>query len=227
MRFDILTLFPEFFEKFLQVSILGRAIEKNKIEINLFDIRKFSKDKHKKVDDEPYGGGAGMVMTCQPLFDNIEYVKNLKKDQSPVIFFTPHGKKFNQELAEKFIDFEKNKDQKKIDKRFILLCGHYEGIDQRVRDKLVDLEISIGNFVLSGGELAAQIFIDVISRLVPGVLGKKESHEKDSFSACFDRKIEYPHYTRPAVFENMKVPEILLSGNHGEIEKWRMNNLKN
>ncbi len=217
MKFEVLTLFPEAFESFLSTSIIGRALEAGKFEVELWNIRDFSTDKHKKVDDIPYGGGAGMVMTCQPLFDCIEHVKNLKDDKAPVIFFTPSKEIFNQEIAEKISrDFD----------RVILLCGHYEGIDQRVRDELVDLEISIGNFVLTGGELPAQIFIDAVSRLLPDVLGKEESHQEESFSAKLDRKIEYPHYTRPENFRGKKVPEVLLSGHHAKIEEWRKDNCR-
>ncbi len=212
MRFDILTLFPELFDSFLCTSIIGRAIADKKIEVNLFNIRDFSKNKHKKTDDVPYGGGAGMVMSAQPLFDTIEHVKNLEKDKAPVIFLTPHGDTFRQELAEELVA---------KGRRIILLCGHYEGIDQRVRDHLVDREISIGDFILTGGELPAQVVIDGLARLCPGVIGKAESHEEESFSRKLDRKCEYPHYTRPENFRGMKVPEILLSGHHGKIEEWR------
>ncbi len=212
MRFDVLTLFPELFDSFLTTSIIGRAIEAKKIEVNLFNIRDFSEDKHKKVDDVPFGGGAGMVMTPQPLFDAIEHVKNLKKDKAPVVFLTPHGQTFRQEIAEEMSEKYT---------RIILLCGHYEGIDQRVREHLVDQEISIGEYVLTGGELPAQVVIDGVARLCPEVLGKSESHEEESFSAKLDRQCEYPHYTRPADFRGTKVPEVLLSGHHAEIEKWR------
>jgi len=219
MRFDILTLFPEAFESFLVTSIIGRAIKEKKIEVQLFNIRDFSEDKHKKVDDIPFGGGAGMVMTCQPLFSAIKHVKKLKKDKAPVIFFTPHGETLNQEKVESFVE-------QKMCSRIILLCGHYEGIDERVRQTLVDREISLGNFVLTGGELPAQVFIDAVSRLIPGVLGADESSQEESFSISLERKLEYPHYTRPAEFEGMCVPEVLLSGHHKKIEKWRMKKLR-
>lgn len=219
MRFDILTLFPEAFESFMQSSIIGRAIKSGIIEINLYNIRDFADNKHRKVDDVPYGGGAGMVMMPQPLFDSIDFVKNLVKDSAPVIYLTPHGKRFCQEMAEDL-------SQKVKYKRLIFLCGHYEGIDQRVRESLITQEISIGDFVLTGGELPAQMVIDAVARLVPGVLGKEESHQEESFSEKLDRKLEYPHYTRPARFRGMDVPEVLLSGHHAEIEKWRKNHLK-
>ncbi|MCF7918168.1 tRNA (guanosine(37)-N1)-methyltransferase TrmD [Candidatus Gracilibacteria bacterium] len=214
MRFDILTLFPEAFESFLKTSIIGKALNKKKIEVNLFNIRDFSTDKHRKVDDIPYGGGAGMVLLCQPLFEAIRFVKKLKRDKAPVVFLTPQGKTLDQLLVETLVGDTKGK-------RIILLCGHYEGIDQRVRDSLVDLEISIGNFVLTGGELPAQILIDSMARLVPGVLGKKESHEEESFSRTLEGMLEYPHYTRPEEYEGLRVPEVLLSGHHKKIEDWR------
>ncbi len=219
MRFDILTLFPEAFESFLSSSIIGRAVKEKKIEVNLFNIRDFADNKHHKVDDVPYGGGAGMVMSCQPLFTCIKHVKKLKKDRAPVIFLTPQGKTFDQILVEKLVATHKNK-------RLILLCGHYEGIDQRVRDTLVDQEISLGNFVVTGGELPAQIIVDAVSRLIPGVLGKEESFEEESFSLSLDRKLEYPHYTRPEEFEELNVPAVLISGHHQKIEEWRKKNCK-
>jgi len=219
MRFDILTLFPEAFESFLSSSIIGRAVKEKKIEVNLFNIRDFADNKHHKVDDIPYGGGAGMVMSCQPLFACIKHVKKLKKDKAPVIFLTPQGKNFDQILVEKLVTTHKNK-------RIILLCGHYEGIDQRVRDTLVDQEISLGNFIVTGGELPAQIIVDAMSRLIPGVLGKEESFAEESFSITLDRKLEYPHYTRPEEFEGLKVPEVLISGHHKKIAEWRKKNCK-
>lgn len=214
MRFDIITIFPEIFASYFQESILSRAQEKGLIEIHTHNLRDYTDDKHKKVDDIPFGGGAGMVMTPQPLFDCIEAVKKLNK--GPVIFLTPQGKTWTQSKAEKFAA---NSD-------IILLCGRYEGIDQRVRDQLVDQEISIGNFVLTGGELPAMVLIDSITRLIPDVLGKEESHLEDSFSKKLGRKKEYPHYTRPANFRGHKVPDVLLSGHHKKIEKWRQDNLK-
>ncbi|MCF7830580.1 tRNA (guanosine(37)-N1)-methyltransferase TrmD [Candidatus Gracilibacteria bacterium] len=219
MRFDILTLFPESFDSFLSSSIIGRAVKEKKIEVNLFNIRDFADNKHHKVDDIPYGGGAGMVMMCQPLFASIKHVKKLKKDKAPVIFLTPQGQTFDQPMVEKLAKTYKNK-------RIILLCGHYEGIDQRVRDSLVDQEISLGNFVVTGGELPAQIMIDAISRLIPGVLGKEESFQEDSFSDSLERKLEYPHYTRPEEFEGLKVPEVLISGHHQKINEWRKRHCK-
>lgn len=215
MRFDIITIFPNIFDSYLNESIIKRAQKEKAIEIHIHDLRKYSKDKHKKVDDIPFGGGAGMVMTTQPLHDAITAIKKVNK--GPVIYLTPQGKTFTQSKAENF---------SKKNSQMILLCGRYEGIDQRIRDTLVDQEISIGSYVLTGGELPTMIMIDAISRLIPGVLGKEESHLEDSFSKAFDRKKEYPHYTRPADFKGMKVPEVLLSGNHKKIETWRKKNLK-
>ncbi len=212
MKFTVLTLFPEMFASFMSESILSRALDKNLIEIQFLNIRDYSKNKHKKVDDIPYGGGAGMLMACQPLFDCIEEAKNKAKKRHLVIYFTPQGKKLTQIKVERFAE--------KYDE-IILLCGHYEGIDQRVIDTLVDLEISIGDFVLTGGEIPATLFIDAVSRLIPGILGKKESHEEESFSKKLGRKKEYPHYTRPENFRGLKVPEVLLSGDHKKIEEWR------
>ncbi len=214
MRFDILTLFPNLVLPYFEDSILKRAIESRAIEIHVHDIREWSKDKHKKVDDTPYGGGAGMLMTCQPLFDAIKAVKKLNK--GPVIYMSPAGKRLKQITAEKL--------SKK--KSVILLCGRYEGIDQRVIDSMVDEEISLGDFVLTGGELAACAIVDAISRLIPGVLGADESSEEESFGKALERKKEYPHYTKPAVYEGMKVPDVLISGDHEKIKKWRMKNRK-
>lgn len=203
MKFDILTLFPEMFEGIKQ-SIIGKAIEKDLIEVNLINIRDFSKDKHKKVDDTPYGGGAGMVMKPDVVYDAYS---SIKSDNSKVIYLSPKGKTLNQ---------EKVKELSKED-HIILLCGHYEGIDQRVLDEIVDEEISIGDYVLTGGEIPAMVLIDSVSRYVDGVI-TKESVEEESFS---NGLLEYPQYTRPEVFLNRKVPEVLLSGHHENIKKWR------
>lgn len=215
MRFDILTIFPKIFDSYLKESIIKRAIQKKLIKIVIHDIRKFSKERHQKVDDVPFGGGAGMVMCPQPIYDAIKSVK--KSNKGPVIYLSPKGTEFKQIIAEKF---------SKKNKEIILLCGRYEGIDQRIIDSMVDMEISIGKYVLTGGELPAMIMIDAISRLIPKVIGKEESHTEDSFSKALKRKKEYPHYTRPAVFKGLEVPKILLSGNHKEIANWRNKNLK-
>ncbi|MBL4694148.1 tRNA (guanosine(37)-N1)-methyltransferase TrmD [Candidatus Gracilibacteria bacterium] len=214
MRFDILTIFPEIFDSYIKESIIKRAQEKDLIEIHIHDIRSFSKDKHKKVDDIPFGGGAGMVMTAQPLHDAITAIKKLNK--GPVIYLTPQGKTLTQTKVEKFAKLP----------GMIFLCGRYEGIDQRIRDTLIDQEISIGSYVLTGGELPALTILDAVSRLIPGVLGKENSHLEDSFSKAFNRKKEYPHYTRPANFKGMEVPEVLRSGDHKKIDKWRKSKLK-
>ena len=203
MRFDVLTLFPNMFD-ILNESILGRAQEKNLININVVNIRDFSKDKHNKVDDTPYGGGAGMVMRADVVYDCYNSVKT---DNSKVIYLSPQGKTLNQ---------DKVKELSK-EKHLILLCGHYEGIDQRVIDEIVDEEISIGDYVLTGGELPAMVLIDSVSRYVEGVLNK-ESIQEESFT---DDLLEYPQYTRPEVFRGKKVPEVLLTGHHQNIEKWR------
>jgi len=203
MKFDILTLFPEMFEG-INKSIIGKAVEKNLIEINLINIRDFSKDKHKKVDDTPYGGGAGMVMKPDVVYDAYQ---SIKSDNTKVIYLSPKGKTLNQ---------EKVKELSK-EKHIILLCGHYEGIDQRVLDEIVDEEISIGDYVLTGGELPAMVLIDSVSRYVEGVI-TSESVEEESFS---NGLLEYPQYTRPEIFLDKKVPEVLLSGHHENIRKWR------
>ena len=203
MKFDVLTLFPEMFEPIKQ-SIIGKAEEKKLIDINLINIRDFSKNKHKKVDDTPYGGGAGMVMQADVVYDAY---KTIKDENAKVIYLTPQGKVLNQKKVEELSKQE----------HLILLCGHYEGIDQRVIDKIVDEEISIGNYVLTGGEIPAMVLIDSVSRYVDGVLSEGSISE-ESFSQGI---LEYPQYTRPETFEGVKVPEILLSGHHKNINKWR------
>ena len=203
IKFDCLTLFPEMFDC-LKQSIIGRAIENENIELNLINIRDFSKDKHKKVDDTPYGGGAGMVMKADVVYDAY---KSLKNDDAKVIYMSPQGKTLNQKKVEELSKYE----------HLIILCGHYEGIDQRVIDKIVDEEISIGDYVLTGGEIPAMVLIDSVSRYAEGVISK-ESIEEESFT---NGLLEYPQYTRPEVFEGEKVPEVLLSGNHQNIAKWR------
>ena len=203
MKFDVLTLFPEMFEQ-LNSSIIGRAKEKNLIEINLINIRDFSRDKHKKVDDTPYGGGAGMVMMPDVVYDAY---KSVEDKNAKVIYMSPQGKKLTQKKVEELANEE----------HLIILCGHYEGIDQRVIDKIVDEEISIGDYVLTGGELPAMVLIDSVSRYNSGVIAE-ESREEESFA---NGLLEYPQYTRPEVFEGVKVPEVLLSGHHANIEKWR------
>ncbi|MBW4862975.1 tRNA (guanosine(37)-N1)-methyltransferase TrmD [Paraclostridium sordellii] len=209
MRFHIMTLFPEIFNSYMSESIMKRAVEKAIIEVNIYNIRDFSTNKHKKVDDYPFGGGAGMVMTPQPIYDTYKYIVDKFNIEEPrVIYLTPKGKVHNQEIATDMSSYED----------IILLCGHYEGIDQRIIDSIVTDEISIGDYVLTGGELPALILIDSISRLIPGVLNQNESFEEESFK---DNLLEYPHYTRPREFMGMEVPEVLLSGNHKKIDEWR------
>jgi len=215
MKFDILTLFPEMFKSYLNESILKRAQQNKHITIKLHNIRDFSKDKHKKTDDSPYGGGAGMVMTPQPLYDAIKFVKRTNK--GPVIYMSPKGPKLTHTRAKRYAASTKS---------FILLCGRYEGIDERIRELLIDEELSIGDYVLTGGELPAMVFIDAVSRFIPGVLHDSDSAEEDSFSRKLGGKKEYPHYTKPAEFKGLKVPEVLMSGNHKEIENWRKKHLK-
>ncbi|MDP2642885.1 MAG: tRNA (guanosine(37)-N1)-methyltransferase TrmD [Candidatus Peregrinibacteria bacterium] len=220
MRFDILTIFPNIFDSYLNQSILKRAQAKKLIEIHVHDIRTYSKQSHKKVDDIPYGGGAGMVMTPQPIYDAIKALKKVNKGR--VIYFSPRGHLLTQQRAEKLL----KELIKKPKTGFILLCGRYEGIDERIIEMSVDEEISIGKYILTGGEIPAMTFVDCVSRLIPGVLGKEESHLNDSFSKALKRKKEYPIYTRPRVFKNKKVPDVLFSGNHKDIEQWKNQHLK-
>ena len=203
MKFDVLTLFPEMIEP-LKTSVIGKAVEKERIDINLINIRDFSEDKHKKVDDTPYGGGAGMVMKPDVVY---KAYQSLHKEKAKVIYMSPQGKTLNQQIVERLSK----------ENHLIILCGHYEGIDQRVLDKIVDEEISIGDYVLTGGEIPAMVLIDSVSRYVEGVL-KQDSIQEESFS---DGLLEYPQYTRPEIFEGESVPEILLSGHHEKIERWR------
>lgn len=205
MKIDILTLFPEMFDS-LNHSILARAQKNNLITINVTNIRDYSKDNNKRCDDYSYGGGAGMIMTPQPLYDAIRAVKT---DDSYVIYLSPKGKLLKQSKVEEMA---------KNHSHLILLCGHYEGIDERIIEMLVDEEISIGDYVLTGGEIPAMVLVDSIARYIPNVLGNNETTSEESFS---NNLLEYPQYTRPSVFMDMKVPEVLLNGNHQEIAKWR------
>ena len=204
MKIDILTLFPEMFET-LNHSILERAQKNNLLKINVQNIRDFSKDKHKKVDDTPFGGGAGMVMTCQPLFDAINSVKT---DEAKIVYMSPKGKLLKQNVVVELAKCE----------HIIIVCGHYEGIDQRVIDHFDMEEISIGDYVLTGGELPAMVLVDAVSRYVDGVLSEGSTDE-ESFS---NGLLEYPQYTKPRVYEGLEVPEVLTNGNHKEIEKWKI-----
>jgi len=209
MRFDIITIFPELFTGVLECGILRRAIEAGKIVVRIVDLRDFTADRHRSVDDRPYGGGEGMVFMPGPLFDAVESCCGEEKDPaSTVVLLTPQGKTWSQQMASEFNTLS----------HVVLICGRYEGVDQRVIDQLVDAEISIGDFVLSGGEIAAMVVLDSVTRLIPGVLGNSNSAVNESFSSGL---LDYPQYTRPAVFRGLNVPEVLLSGNHAEIEKWR------
>jgi len=205
MRIDILTLFPKMFEGVLGESIIKRARKKGKVDIRVHNLRDWTDDKHRKVDDKPFGGGPGMVIKPQPLFDA---VLDLKKRSSKVILMTPQGKTLDQPIAKKLSGY----------KHIIIVCGHYEGIDERFRKRLVTDEISLGDFVLTGGEIPAMALIDTLVRLVPGVVGDKDSLEFESFASGL---LEYPQYTRPAEFRGLKVPEVLLSGDHNKIDLWR------
>ena len=203
MKIDILTLFPNMFDGFLSESIIKRAIEDNKVTINIHDIRKYSKDKHHKVDDYGYGGGAGMVLMPEPIFDAVD---DIKTKDSYIILMTPQGVKYNQKEAKTLL----NK------KHIIIICGHYEGFDERIRS-LADIEYSIGDYVLTGGELPSMVITDSVVRLIDGVI-TSESHENDSFE---DNLLDYPVYTHPVEYKGMKVPDVLLSGHHENINKWR------
>jgi tRNA (guanine37-N1)-methyltransferase len=209
MRIDILTLFPEMFSGVLGHSILQRAEEKKTVSYHVTNFREFADNKHKTVDDYPYGGGAGMVLKPQPIFDAVESLTEQTNEANPrIILLCPQGERYTQKKAEELAE----------EKHLIFICGHYEGYDERIRTNLVTDEISIGDYVLTGGELGAMVVIDSVVRLLPEVLGKEESHQQDSFSTGL---LEHPHYTRPADFRGMKVPDTLMSGNHKLIEEWR------
>lgn len=214
MRFDIISLFPESFQSYFGVSMLKRAIEKNLIEIHTHQLRDFAFDKHKTVDDTPYGGGAGMVLKVEPIAACLEAVKNLKSNDSApkatrTILFSAKGKVATQEDVKRLAEYD----------RLILLCGRYEGVDERVAEYLVDEELSIGEYVLTGGELPAMIVVDAVARLVPGVLGNSESVVTESHAVL--GTVEHAQYTKPEEWQGKRVPEVLLSGHHAEIEKWR------
>ena len=206
MKIHVLSLFPDMFSGVFGSSILKKAQEKGAVEFAVTDIREYSENKHKQVDDYPYGGGAGMVLKPEPMFNAVEAITEGRKPR--VILMCPQGERFTQKKAEELAQEED----------LVFLCGHYEGYDERIREHLVTDEISIGDFVLTGGELPAMTVIDAVVRLLPGVLGQADSHIQDSFSTGL---LEHPHYTRPADFRGMKVPDVLLSGNHAKIEQWR------
>ncbi len=209
MRFDVLTIFPEMFTSFLNTSIIRRAREQGQINVNVTDIRAYSRDKHRRVDDYPFGGGPGMVMQAEPIFLTLEALVG-KEGLSglPVILLSPQGEIFNQDLASQLAEKE----------RMVFICGRYEGIDERVRQVLVTREISVGDYILTGGELPAMVVIDAVTRLLPEVIGAAEGIKEDSFAMG---TLEYPQYTRPRSFRGLKVPEVLLSGNHERIRLWR------
>ena len=213
MQFEVFTLLPEVFPPYLESSILLRARQRGLIDVRVHNIRDYTHDKHHTTDDTPYGGGGGMVMKPEPVFEAVESVLGIATDHAPpmsvpVVLLTPQGRVFTQRVAEELTRYE----------RIALLCGRYEGVDERIREHLVTDEISVGDYVLTGGELPALLIIDAISRLIPGVLGDPTGAEDDSHSMGL---LEYPHYTKPSEFRGWKVPEILLSGDHGKIEKWR------
>jgi len=208
MKFSILTLFPEMLAATLDDSIIGRAKNAGILEINYINIRDFSTNKHKKVDDYPYGGGTGMVMTCQPIFDAYQSIVKDLPYKPKTIYLTPQGKLFRQSVAKRL-----TKEQ-----HIILICGHYEGVDQRVLDEIVDMELSVGDFVLTGGEIAAMAVVDAVGRLIDGVLPNEDAHSKESLNNSL---LEHPQYTRPFDWNGKTVPEVLLNGNHAEIEKWK------
>jgi len=207
MRFDILSLFPEMFLSVFESSILKKAREKALIEIHVHDIRVYAAGKHRVTDDAPFGGGGGMIMKVEPI-DRALAALDLQSGEGPVILMSPQGTPFRQEIAEELAACQ----------RLVLICGHYEGVDERVKEHLADREISIGDFVLTGGELSAMMIVDAVSRLIPGVLGNSESASKDSFSSGL---LEYPQYTRPQEYRGWKVPDLLVSGNHRDMDDWR------
>lgn len=209
MRIDVLTLFPKMIEEPLGESIIGKAVEKELLEINVHDFRQYSDNKHKQVDDYPYGGGAGMLLKVQPIYDNLKAIEAETSNQSKrVILLDPAGKPFNQKMAEEFSQEE----------QLVFICGHYEGYDERIRSLVTD-EVSLGDYVLTGGELGAMVMIDATVRLLPDVLGNQTSAKTDSHSTGL---LEHPQYTRPAEFEGMGVPEVLMNGNHRLIEEWQL-----
>jgi len=207
MRFDIITIFPEIFRGVFEFGIIRRAVEAGLIEINIHDLRDYTHDRHRQVDDRPFGGGAGMVMKPEPLFRAVEAITHSATDVSTVLL-SPQGRLFDQRVAEEFA----------VRERVVLICGRYEGVDERVVEHLANDEVSIGDYVLSGGEIAAMIVVDAVTRLIPGALGCDQSAECESFSAGL---LDYPHYTRPAEYRGMKAPDVLLGGNHAQIERFR------
>ena len=239
MRFDIITIFPTIFDSYFHEGMIRKGTEQKLLDIHIHNLRDYSTDKWKKVDDIPFGGGAGMVMTPQPLIDAVKALKKL--NSGPVIYLSPKGETLTHTKAKRWASqWQKSpiynsqtkdglnkasKPLKSAKPGAILICGRYEGIDQRVIDLCVDLEISIGKYILTGGELGAMVLIDAVSRFVPGVLGDENSHLEETFSRKLKGKKEYPHYTKPRNFSGLEVPEVLLSGNHAKINQWRQNHL--
>lgn len=209
MRFDILTLFPGMFEGYCQQSLLKLAIRNGLVEVHTWDFRQWATDKHQSVDDKPYGGGPGMLIGCQPVYDCVEAVQAKGDRPGQLVMMTPQGRRLDQKLVEELAEYD----------RLVMLCGRYEGFDERIREGLKPLEISVGDFIANGGEVPAMLVVDTVIRLIPGVLGDETSAKYDSFSNA--GLLEYPQYTRPREFRGMSVPEVLLSGNHQEIERWR------
>ncbi len=213
MRIDILTLFPGMFQNFLSESIIKRAQGKGIADIRLYNIRDYSTDKHRKADDKPFGGGPGMVLLVEPIYNALKHIRRrdiprLRSGQAKVVLMSPQGKKFDQNAAKRLAKL----------KRLVIICGHYEGVDERVRESLADEEISIGDYILTCGEVPAMVLVDAVVRLIPGVLGDKDSTASESFE---ENLLEYPQYTRPASFRGMRVPAVLLSGDHKKIAVWR------
>jgi len=209
VRIDVLTIFPDAISPFVRASLLGKALERGLVDIRVHDLRDYATNKHRKVDDEPYGGGVGMVMTPEPFFAAVEAIApDRTRDDPRVILLSPQGRRFEQRVVKELAALP----------WIVLLCGRYEGVDERVAEHLADEELSIGDYVLAGGEAASLVVIDAVTRTVPGVVGEPESVARESFE---DGRLDHPHFTRPESFRGMRVPEVLLSGNHGEIERWR------
>lgn len=210
VRFDVITIFPEMFANFSSSGVVGRALSSRILDLYIHDLRDFSNDKHRKVDDYPFGGGPGMVLKPEPVFGAVESIVNARSESIPIVLMSPQGRPLTNKIA---ADFSSNS-------QVVIICGRYEGFDERIRTHLATDEISIGDYVISGGELASMVLMDSVARFVPGVLGDETSAQNDSFS---NGLLEHPHYTRPADFRGLKVPDVLLSGNHSEINKWREN----
>ncbi len=209
MRFDVLSIFPDIFTSYLQQSLLKLAIERGLVEVHLWDFREFTEDKHQKVDDKPFGGGPGMLLCCQPIFDCVESVQQKSEEPGQLVMLSPQGRRLDHQLVTELAEYD----------RLVLLCGRYEGFDERIREGLKPLEISAGDFVANGGEVPAMLVIDTVIRMIPGVLGDETSNRYDSFAQS--GLLEGPQYTRPREFRGMSVPEVLLSGDHEKIERWR------